>query len=101
MTPSFEASFNTVAVNPSPVPTIMLLEFGETDTEIDSAGAIVNTAEDDWLASVTEFAVSVTDVFAGMVGGGVYVVEPELGVFTGATDPHIGEQGVPPWVRDH
>jgi hypothetical protein len=88
-------------VTPIPVSAVTLVELGETETEIGRRGAIVSWAEADWAVSATEIALSNTDEFAGIAGGGVYVVGLELGVVSGATDPHAGEQGVPLWVRVH
>ena len=62
---------------------------------------MVIAAVADRVVSDTEVAMSVTETFAGTVGGGVYVTDDPLGVFDGVTDPHAGVHGVPLCIKDH
>jgi len=80
--------------------TTALTLLGETETEIGKVGTIVIADGADLVASATEVALSFTATFAGTVGGGVYVVDAPLAVLVGATVPHAGEHGAPPWERD-
>jgi len=73
---------------------------GVTETEIGSGGAIVIAAEADLAVSAIEVALSVTATFGGTPVGGVYVMDEPLAVLMGETEPHAGEQGAPPCVRD-
>lgn len=86
-------------MNPNPVLAITSAEPGETATEI-GRGTIVIAAAAERVVSATEVAVRVTVAFAGTEEGGVYVVDVPLAVAVDATDPHVGEHGAPPCIRD-
>ena len=59
-----------------------------------ACGVIAIVAETDFVASVTEVAVTVTVVPGGTVSGAVYVVATSLPVIVGFNEPHA----VPPHV---
>jgi hypothetical protein len=71
VTPLFDGSFWSVAVNCCVALIGMLAEVGETETEIGSGAVTVNVAKADLVGSAVEVAVSVTEGFAGIVAGAV------------------------------